>query len=63
MQFIVKIKGKEKYLKDGGFETDNIDEALVHNSFEDAKEEISSADNPFEYSIVRVIIKEQYCSF
>lgn len=59
MKFIVKVKSQEKYLKDGGFETDNINEALVHNSYEDAKEEISGADNSSLYSIVRVILKEE----
>nr|DAG51243.1 MAG TPA: hypothetical protein [Caudoviricetes sp.] len=58
MQFVVKVKNKNMYIDERGYETSNICDAQFFNSFEDAKEMISNADDSQNnYSIVKIICR------
>lgn len=56
MKFVVKVKNKDIYIDKRGYETSNLYDAEFFNSFEDAKEMISNADDSQDnYSIVKII--------
>ena len=55
MKFVVKVKNKDIYIDKRGYETSNLYDAEFFNSFEDAKEMISNADDSQDnYSIVKI---------
>lgn len=58
MKFVVKVKNKNMYIDERGYETSNLFNAEFFNSFEDAKEMISNADDSQnKYSIIKIICR------
>lgn len=58
MKFVVKVKNKNMYIDERGYETSNLFNAEFFNSFEDAKEMISNVDDSQnKYSIIKIICR------